>query len=98
MTTDEGSALRVPFFDRSFSVEYHGDPIVFFAMSGKGWRYQCPLKCCRAWHWIDTESGNFHSLTIAADNRASITASLKCACYKGCTWHVNITNGVATDA
>jgi len=83
--------------EQSFTVDYRGDPIVFFAMEGKGWRYQCPLYCCRSWHWIDTASGERHQITSAANEAVSIHASLKCPC-KGCTWHVMIKGGVARDA
>jgi hypothetical protein len=81
----------------SFSVEYKGDPIVFFAMR-EGWRYKCPLRCCNAWHWIETASGEKHRIVSAAKAPVTILASLKCPCYKGCTWHVNIENGIAKDA
>lgn len=84
--------------EESFSVLYRGDPVVFFSMPGQGWRYQCPLKCCTSWHWIETESGQKHRIVSAAKDPISITASLKCPCRKGCTWHVNITNGVAVDS
>jgi hypothetical protein len=84
--------------EESFSVEYHGNPVIFFAMRGKGWRYQCPLKCCNAWHWIETASGGRHRIVSAAKEPVSIVASLKCPCYKGCTWHVVITDGIARDA
>lgn len=84
--------------EESFSVLYHGDPVVFFAMPGEGWRYKCPGGCCNVWHWIDTESGNYHRIVSAAKEAISITASLRCACYKGCKWHVNIKDGVAVDA
>ncbi len=84
--------------EESFTVEYQGNPVVFFAMPDKGWRYLCPLRCCNAWHWIDTESGERHRIVSAAKEPISIVASLACPCYKGCTWHVMITNGIATDA
>lgn len=84
--------------EESFSVEYHGNPIVFFAIPGKGWRYKCPLACCNAWHWIDTASGERHRITSAANEAVSIHASLKCPCYKGCSWHVMIEQGVAREA
>ena len=83
--------------EKSFTVDYHGDPIVFFAMPGKGWRYKCPANCCNAWHWVDTESGERHQITSAADEAVTIVASLGCKCYKGCTWHVVIEKGVARD-
>ena len=84
--------------EESFTVEYRGDPVVFFAMAGKGWRYKCPAKCCTACHWIDTASGERHQIVSAAKAPISIVASLGCKCYKGCTWHVVIENGVARDA
>ena len=83
--------------EESFTVDYRGDPVVFFAMRGQGWRYLCPAKCCRAWHWIDTASGTRHRITFAADHLTSIHASLKCSCWKGCSWHVMIERGVARD-
>ena len=83
--------------EESFSVDYKGNPVVFFGMDGKGWRYQCPLGCCKAWHWIDTASGTLHSIVSAAKAPVTIHASLKCTCYKGCTWHVMIADGIAKD-
>lgn len=83
--------------EQSFSADYHGNPVVFFAMPGQGWRYLCPLKCCTAWHWIDTGSGERHRITSAAGQAVTVVASLKCPCYKGCTWHVMIENGVIRD-
>ena len=83
--------------EESFTVLYHDDPIVFFAMKGQGWRYLCPKKCCTAWHWIDTASGTKHAITSAAKAPVTVHASLKCACYKGCTWHVMIADGIAKD-
>lgn len=82
----------------TFAVEYRGQPIVFVEMPGQGWRYVCPLACCRAWHWIDTASGTRHRITSAEGAPVTIVGSLACPCHRGCGWHVIVTDGVARNA
>lgn len=82
----------------AFTVLYKGQQLHFYELPGQGYCYKCPAGCCSAWHWIETASGSRHKITSPPGTPATIVASLACRCYKGCTWHVHITNGVARDA
>lgn len=80
--------------DETLAVTYRGEPMDFMRIEG-GWAYHCPLKCCRAYHWIDTDSGTRHRITSAPGQPVTIVASLQCP---HCPWHVFVEKGVARDA
>jgi hypothetical protein len=83
----------------AFSVKYRDGSIDFFKVD-RGFGYRCPAGCCRAFHWIDTESGTRHRITSAVGEPVTIVASLGCPCTSHgpkCSFHVVITDGVARD-
>lgn len=81
----------------AFIIEYRNRTIEFFRLDGQGYAYRCPRGCCRAWHWIDTETGKRHRITSKPGDPVTIVASLGCPCAS-CTFHVVVTDGVARDA
>lgn len=87
----------------TLAVDYRNTMLVFTRMAGVGWHFTCPGGCCRAQHWIDTDSGTMHRITSAPGEPVTIAGSLGCNCKgkgtpEGCKWHVMIENGVARDA
>lgn len=101
---------------QSFTVRYHGQPIEFVRLTKEwgatdrdgevvGYGYRCPIESDRkrAMCWVDTESGQRHSIEFDEQGRATIHGSLIHRLGQGgggchCGWHVLITNGIAEDA
>lgn len=84
----------------TFTLDYKGQVVEFTRVDG-GYAHQCPAKCCRAFHWIETDSGTRHRITSAPGAPVTIVGSLWCPCTPAgtrCAWHVFITDGVARDA
>jgi hypothetical protein len=86
--------------EEGFVVIYWGQPIAFTQID-RGFAYQCPLACCRAYHWValrDVERP--HKITSAPGEPVTIEGSLQCPCRKNgqqCSWHVHVVNGEARD-
>ena len=81
-----------------FAVAYHGNDVgegmLFTRLSSGGYVYRCPSGKHRGLNWLDTDSGERHTLTMVGRN-ATVKGSLLCP--QGCGWHTVIENGVMRD-